>query len=263
MIRIDVLASSSKGNATLIRTEKCRILVDAGISCKRIVDALKRHQITPRELDAVFITHEHKDHCCGLGQLSKKFDLNIYCTTHCSPDLRAMAPQARFHNLQYEQSCELDDCRITPVETNHDSVAPAGFIFESRGVRLGYLTDTGHISKKIIPHFYDLDGLFLESNYDPQMLQQSNRPYSLVQRIAGAWGHLSNEQAGDFVHEIASPRLQHIILAHLSAECNTPELAVSHMQARLTEKHLSTEVRCAHPVHGLESIVVEERFQLV
>ncbi len=263
MIRIDVLASSSKGNATLIRTNSAHILVDAGISCKRIVDALKRHQISPRELDAVFITHEHKDHCCGLGQLSKKYDLNIYCTTHTSPDLRATAPRAHFNNLQYEQVCEIGDCRVTAVETHHDCVAPAGFIFESNGLRLGYLTDTGHISKKIITHFCDLDGLFLESNYDPQMLQQSKRPYSLIQRIAGAWGHLSNEQAGDFVDEIASPRLQHIILAHLSAECNTPELALNLMQARLAKKQLSTEVRCAHPVHGLESIVVEERFQLI
>ncbi len=262
MIYIQVLASSSKGNATLISTDNTRLLIDAGISARRISTELAKCQLSPADLHAIFITHEHKDHCCGLGQLSKKFDIPIYCTRHCATQLRPMAPLARFCYLTPHETCELRDLQITPVSTHHDSVDPVGFILECNQIRVGYLTDTGHACRKLVQAYTQLDGLFIESNYDPQLLSQSGRPYSLIQRICNNWGHLSNQQTAELITQTASARLQHIILAHLSQECNTPEHASSCIQHALDELELSTQLHCAHPVHGLPRVSVSAPFTL-
>ncbi len=245
MIQLSTLASSSKGNATVITTAECTILVDAGISARRITLGLAECERHPNQLDGVLFTHEHRDHCVGLGQLSKKNEIMAYCTRHTSHDLRAMAPNAAFTYIEPGQSFQIKDLTITPFSTFHDATDPVAYVFESNGARLGYVTDTGKVTDKMLPYLQNLHGLYLESNFDVGMLQNSGRSHHLIQRIASQWGHLSNQQASDVVEKVATSALQELILGHLSQDCNTPELAFDNMNACLQKMGLQTHLQCA------------------
>lgn len=239
MIRISVLASSSRGNATVISSGDTHVLVDTGISAARIRKGLQECGLAVRDLAGIFYTHDHHDHVCGLGVLAKKDTLTLYCSRYMAPDLRALAPSANFVYLEPGARLQIGDFSVTPFAVNHDALDPMGYLFEHKGVRLGYVTDTGKITRVMPELLAGVQGLYLESNYDPDMLQNSGRPYQLIERICGDWGHLSNEQACDFVRTLAHPGLQHVILAHLSPECNTPQKAVTAMQRTLDELALA------------------------
>jgi phosphoribosyl 1,2-cyclic phosphodiesterase len=135
--------------------------------------------------------------------------------------------------------------KVTPFCLSHDAADPLGYIFECEGSRLGYVTDTGIIMRNMPELLAGVQGLYLESNYDPDMLANSGRPLGLIRRISGRWGHLSNEQACDFVRSIAHKGLQHLVLAHLSQDCNTPQKAFNCMQNTLCELQLPTNLYCA------------------
>ncbi len=260
MLELSVLASSSKGNASVLRSPQCTLLIDAGISARRICKGLEACELHPKNLDGVLFTHEHKDHCLGIGQLSKKHDLQIYCSRHTAADIRPMAPSAAFHYMQPEQSFWIKDICITPFSIQHDASDPLAVLFEhSSGTRFAYVTDTGHVTASMLKHLEGLHGFYLESNYCPQLLEASNRPYSLVSRIASRWGHLSNQQAGELIQSVASPKLQHLILGHLSQDCNTPDVAHAAMQAVLTQMNLKTRLQCAPAAHRLDWVLMEEQ----
>ena len=246
MLRFSVLASSSQGNATVVSTGRVSVLVDAGISCLRLRNALQDCGVPAPQISGVFITHEHTDHICGLGQFCKKYGTRIYCSRYLALDLRAVAPGASFTFLEPGASVELEDLRVTPFSVSHDVADPLGYLFESGGARLGYVTDTGRIMRGMDELLAGLDALYLESNYDEEMLQNSGRPKRLIERITCPSGHLSNVQACEFVRTVGHAGLRHLVLAHLSPECNTPEIARAAMQATLDELGLAaTQLHCA------------------
>lgn len=245
MIRFSTLASSSKGNATVIHGGETVLMVDTGISASRIRKGLSECELTLPQISGILYTHEHTDHLCGLGVLSKRAALPIYCSRYLQDDLRCCAPNARFTFLEPGAPVQIGDFRVTAFCTSHDAIDPLGYLFECGGTRLGYITDTGRILRDMNSLLKDVDGLILESNYDPDMLHNSGRPYALIDRIQGQWGHLSNEQACDFVRSIAHPGLQTLVLVHLSQDCNTPALATRLMQGTLDELGLSTQLHCA------------------
>ncbi len=251
MIRLSVLASSSRGNATVISSGSTHILVDAGISATRIRQGLAACGLSVPALSGIFITHEHQDHTSGLGILSKKDELHLYCSRYLAPDLKDMTHRATFTYMEPESAVQVGDITVTSFEVSHDAVDPVGYLFECGGKRLGYVTDTGCIKRGMKERLTGLDALYLESNYDPAMLRNSGRAPQLIERISGAWGHLSNEQAGDFVRAISHPGLQHLVLGHLSPECNTPALATQNMQAVLNELGLPTTLHCARQAERL------------
>lgn len=265
MIKLSVLASSSKGNASLITTDECNILVDAGISATRIIKSLAECEKHPSQLDGVLFTHEHGDHCAGLAQLVKRFELKVYCTRHTATELKRKAPNAVFVNIEPSQSFAIKDLCITPFSTHHDAVDPVAYVFEHAGARLGYVTDTGRVTDKELPLLQNLQGLYLESNFDATMLQNSGRSHHLITRIASHWGHLSNQQASELVEKIATPELQHLILAHLSQDCNTPELAYDNMRRCLDQLQLSPKLQCAAAAYRTPTVSItapEEAFTL-
>ncbi len=251
MIRLSVLASSSRGNAAVISGVGTHILVDAGISATRIRQGLAACGLSVPALAGIFITHEHQDHTCGLGILSKKDELHLYCSRYLAPDLKDMTARAVFTYMEPGAAVRVGDFTITSFCVSHDAIDPVGYLFECGGVKLGYITDTGCIKRGMKELMAGVDALYLESNYDPTMLAHSGRAPQLIDRISGTWGHLSNEQAGDFVRSIAHPGLQHLILGHLSPECNTPAIATRNMQAVLDELQLPTQLHCARQAERL------------
>lgn len=260
MIRLSVLASSSKGNVTVLSGGGSYLMIDAGISALRIRRGLSECGLSVRDVSGIFLTHEHMDHICGLGVLSRKDPLQLYCSRYLSRDLAAAAPRAALHYIEPGSAVQVGPFSITPFSVSHDALDPLGFLVECDGVCLGYITDTGRIPSEALALLRHADALYLESNYDPDMLRNSRRSQSLIDRIAGAWGHLSNQQACDFVREIAHPGLQHIILAHLSQECNTPELASRAMNDVLNEEGLATRLHVALPHRRLPWIDIQPPF---
>lgn len=245
MIRFSVLASSSRGNATVISGGGTHVLVDTGISALRLRKGLAECGLSVAALSGIFFTHEHQDHVCGLGVLSKKEQLKLYCSRYLAHDLRGMAPGAVFTYLEPGHAVQVGALSVTPFCVSHDALDPLGYVFECEGARLGYVTDTGIIMKEMPEMLAGVHGLYLESNYDPDMLANSGRPPELINRISGRWGHLSNAQACEFIRTIAHPGLQHLVLAHISPECNTPAKATAAMRATLDDLQLPTCLHCA------------------
>lgn len=250
-MRFSVLASSSKGNATVICGGNTRLLVDTGISALRIRKGLQECELNIKQINAVLFTHEHTDHVCGLGQLDKKEQLNIYCTRYMGQELRLIAENAVYTYIEPGSPVQIGDIRVTPFTVNHDATDPVGYLFECNGKKLGYVTDTGKVTRGMTEMLQGVDALYLESNYDPDMLRNSGRPFYLIERIASNFGHLSNAQACDFVRSIAHEGLQHLVLAHLSQDCNTPETAFNCMQQTLRELQLPTNLYCAPAAYRL------------
>lgn len=242
-MRISVLASSSRGNASVISAGDTTIMVDAGISAARICSGLIDCGLHLNSVQGIFITHEHVDHVRGLGVLAKKrAGLPLLGSRYLRQDICAQAPDAAVTYVEPGCSIRIGDITVTPFSVNHDAVDPLGYVFEHAGTRLAYVTDTGHVSKSMESILQGVDALYVESNYDEEMLYASGRPRDLIRRIEGRWGHLSNTQACDLVRLLAHPGLKHIILAHISPECNTPALATSAMQKTLTELQLPSAV---------------------
>ncbi len=218
------LGSGSKGNGTLIRHDDCLLLIDCGFTLKETVRRLARLDVSPDQIDAVIVTHEHSDHIGGVGPLARKYKVPVYMTpgTQRGRDI-GMLPEVAL--IKSYQPFSVKSIQITPVAVPHDSVEPAQYIFEANDTRLGILTDLGSITPHVEMHYQACDGLILEANHDPLMLASGQYPQTLKQRVGGAWGHLSNRQAADFLTRVNRSRLQHLVVAHISQQNNTVALA--------------------------------------
>ena len=231
-MRLSVLASSSSGNASVVSSGDTHVLVDAGISTRRICSCLEQCGLSLNDISGVLITREHVDHVCGLGTMAKKLGgkLRLYCSRYLREDLCARAPTASLSYIEPGSTFSIGELNITPFSINHDACDPMGFVIEGGNVRLGYVTDTGSTTDKMLFALSGLHALLVESNYDETMLEESGRPPHLIERISGSFGHLSNVQAGELVQAVAQENLRHIFLAHMSSECNTPDKAAASMQ---------------------------------
>lgn len=226
-MRIASLGSGSKGNATLIQQGDTTLLIDCGFSLRQFTQRLQRLQMTPQDIDAVLLTHEHGDHSGGVARL---------CQTHAIPlwtavgTARAVLDSAvPFEVLMAGQAVVIGGIEVLPVTVPHDASEPLQFIFRQPGggKQFGILTDTGHITSHIVEAFSRLDGLLLEFNYDPQMLETGPYPPSLKQRVGGNHGHLSNQQSLDLLRRIDTSNLGCLIAAHISEKNNSPAIVAS------------------------------------
>lgn len=223
-LRFASLGSGSRGNSTLVEWDSGMLLIDCGFSVRETNQRLERLGKRAEDLTAILVTHEHADHIKGVAPLARRYDLPVYMTpgTYQSrnlgelPDLRLIEGYASF---------ELDQLKIIPVAVPHDAREPAQFILERAGVRLGILTDLGSITAHVEEHYQNLDAMVLEANHDPFMLASGSYPPSLKQRVGGLWGHLSNQQAAGFLQRLNCARLQHLVVAHISQQNNSLELA--------------------------------------
>ncbi len=228
LMKISVLASGSKGNCTLVSSGKSNILVDVGISTQRICKSLSKIGIRPESLSAVLVTHAHSDHFQFLNTFLKRYPVPVYASeeTASSIDLffrdyfnkYAFSIDWTFFNPG--SSFALDDLLITPFEVPHDANGAVAFTIESENQKIGIATDLGCTTNSILYHLSGCDAMVLEMNHDRRMLMDSDRPPMLKSRIAGKLGHLSNDQAIEFLESLDTSRLKYLFPAHLSDECN-------------------------------------------
>ena len=235
------LASGSSGNASLLRTEGCCILIDAGISCRRICKALQTLSLTVADVDAILLTHSHRDHIAGLPVLCKRCHAPIYATAETFSLLQLPA----LHPITAQQSFTVGDVEILPLATAHDVAGSVGFRFDSPDGSMGYLTDTGHVPAEALRSLLGVELAVLEANHDVNVLLCGAYPYSLKRRILSDHGHLSNESAGHCAVTLAKHGTGQIVLAHLSRENNTPELAWQTVQSVLQEANCSVQLSVA------------------
>ena len=221
-MRIASLGSGSRGNATLVQHRDTTLLVDNGFSLKQFSRRLLRLELEPHSIDAVLLTHEHGDHSGGVQRLCASHGIPLW--TAVGTARAALPPDFEYHRLVAGQCITIGEIEVLPVTVPHDASEPLQFIFHQldNGRRLGLLTDTGHITSHIVEAFSRLDGLLLEFNYDPEMLENGPYPDMLKQRVGGNHGHLSNQQSLDLLRQIDTEKLVCLIAAHISEKNNAP-----------------------------------------
>ena len=262
MLEFFVLGSSSQGNSILVRSPSTALLVDAGLSARELMRRLEGTGTRPEELRAICVSHEHSDHINGLDRMQRLYHIPIYANRGTADAARRRLavdarkkgtafganetpePHGHWKIFSTGATFEVGDIQIHPFSVPHDASEPVGFTLEHDGARLGIATDLGMATQLIRERLRTCHGLILEANHDTEMLKTSPRSWALKQRILGRLGHLSNEAAACLLSEIAGPHLQVVFLAHLSSECNDPEIARKDVDEQL--------VKCGHHSIRLE-----------
>lgn len=248
-----VLGSGSNGNTAVVRGGGTAILLDAGLSARKTLTRLAESSIEPGEIDAVLLTHEHGDHTSGLPVLMRSLRCPVYATRLTADHLREQGARnvdASWKIFSTGSSFALGSIEVTAFSVPHDAADPVGFTLRCAGVALGVLTDLGHVNHSVVHHVSGVDCLFVEANHDEQMLHaDTKRPFSVKQRILSPHGHLSNKAAADLATRICSPSLQHVVLGHLSRDCNAPELAIAAVSAALNGAEIPMSCAGQDSVH--------------
>lgn len=225
MIELCAIASGSNGNCYYIGTENEAILVDVGVSRKQVLLRMEERGLDPAKVKGIFISHEHADHTRGVRVLSKVLKVPAYMTKGTFESMWNPNRPGLYGIFEPGVPLEFGDFIIHPFLKKHDAANPCSFTVEVKGKHIGVLTDLGEPCDNVRDHFGKYDAVFLESNYDEDMLQNGTYPYPLKQRVLSDVGHLSNVQAYELAKNYAGKDLQHLLLSHLSGENNTPELA--------------------------------------
>lgn len=230
-MRLCSIASGSSGNCIYVGSDKTHVLVDAGISCKRIEEGLRKATLTGRDLSAIFITHEHSDHIQGIGVLARKYGIPMYATKGTIDGIVNGAKnlgeydKELFHAIHVDEDVQVGDLTVHPFRISHDAKEPCAYRFEHEGSKAAVATDMGTFTPYIVENLQGLHAVLLEANHDIRMLQAGPYTYALKQRILSDRGHLSNDNSGLLLNKILHDDLKYILLGHLSKENNMPELA--------------------------------------
>lgn len=234
-MKLHVLASGSTGNATCIQFGGTSILVDAGISAKRVKAGLDAIGVAVEDVSAVFVTHEHTDHISGLATLIKKYQLPVYArrATLNAMACRTTLPSACCHELP--ESLDVGKMRIEPFSISHDAADPVGFNIFAGKTKCSYATDIGYVSDSVKKRLANSDVMVFESNHDVDMLQTGAYPWYLKKRILGERGHLSNDDCGKILAKLAKQNHTDVFLAHMSKENNRPSVAEATVSSILQE----------------------------
>ncbi|MBJ6361654.1 MBL fold metallo-hydrolase [Paenibacillus sp. GCM10012307] len=231
-LRFTVLASGSTGNATIVQSEDAMILIDAGLSARKLEQLMKEREVEASRLDAILVTHEHSDHIKGLGAIARKYDLPVYANEATweemhkhvgaiGEDKRKVLPTGS----SVEFGGVLGKLRAESYAISHDAAEPVGYCIYNGNTKLSLVTDLGYMSEKVKQQVIESDVLVLESNHDVDMLRVGRYPWNIKRRILGDMGHLSNDAAGEALCELMTDRTQRVYLAHLSLDHNQMDLA--------------------------------------
>ncbi len=232
-MKVCVLSSGSKGNTTYIETNQAKILIDAGNSSKYILEKLTSLNVNPSDLDAILITHIHVDHVKGLPVLLKRINPCVYMTEKMYSYLDYIE---NYHLIDTE-TFDIKDIHVEVIHTSHDTEDSLGYIINNEDKSLVYITDTGYINRKYFDLLSNRNLYIMESNHDVEMLNNGKYPFELRQRILSDKGHLSNYDSAKYLAKFIGDKTKYILLAHLSEENNTEELAYKTLTDRLNKEN--------------------------
>ena len=238
-MRLCSIASGSSGNCIYVGNDDTHLLVDTGISKKRIDEGLAEIGIKGEELDGILITHEHSDHIQGLGVFSRKYQVPIYATRGTLEGIRSYKslgslPDGLLHEVETDTDFMLGDIEVHPFRISHDAKEPCGYRMNHGGKSVAVATDLGIYDEYTVENLKNLNAVLLEANHDIHMLEVGPYPYPLKRRVMGEKGHLSNELSGRLLCDILHDNLQYVILGHLSKENNYAELAYETVKLEVT-----------------------------
>lgn len=249
------LASGSKGNCIYLGTKQTKVLIDAGISGKSIQAKLEEINVDLADIDAILITHEHTDHIQGLRTLAFKYGIPVFANTETAKGIVSFFRDCpTFKIFSTGETFSFRDIEVHPFSVQHDTMDPVAFTIRIDQLKLGFCTDLGFVTTLVQNQLQDCDYLYLEANHQPSMVHASSRPMIYKQRVLSRNGHLSNESCGNLLQQIASPKLKHVHLAHLSSECNTPETALSVVQGILQERGIRVNM-CTSPQEQISKAI--------
>ncbi len=236
-MKICVLASGSKGNCIYVESEGTSLLIDAGLSARDTFRRMESLGLSPRALSAICVTHEHTDHVGGIARLKKLLGIPLYGRSACARMVKGTKPED-WMCLVDHSPFSIGGIEVRTFSLPHDAYDPVGYILECGGIRTGIATDLGMVTHLVRENLRRCHVLVLEANHDEQLLKSSARPWNLKQRILGTQGHLSNHTAAELLVEVAGDTLQCVFLAHLSSECNRPDLALHTIKTHLAANGL-------------------------
>ncbi|MDQ3047431.1 MAG: MBL fold metallo-hydrolase [Bacteroidota bacterium] len=216
--------SGSNGNCYYVGNGEEAVLIDVGISCREIEKRMLRAGLSMQSLKAIFISHEHSDHIRGVVVLARKYKLPVYITAATLKNSPISLEPELVRSFISNEPVSIGALSITPFLKYHDAIDPYSFVVSGNGIHIGVFTDLGIVCDQLIHHFKQCDAVFLEANYDEEMLENGRYPFYLKKRIRGGKGHLSNRQALELVLKYRTGKLKHLLLSHLSKENNSPEL---------------------------------------
>jgi phosphoribosyl 1,2-cyclic phosphodiesterase len=255
-LKLCVLASGSSGNCTFIGTEKTRILIDAGLSARRTAERLAEIGESPEAINAICVSHEHGDHIAGIRVLQKNYGMPVYANAGTFEMIGGYIKGARFTT---GSPFSVGDFSIHPFPIPHDANDPVGFIFSAGSLKVGIATDIGMVTNALRERLRKCHVVVIEANHDETLLHEADRPWSLKQRIRGNQGHLSNRAAAALMAEIAGEGLEHLFLAHLSSDCNSPHHARTTFETVLAEAgHTHVKVRLTGADGVSEQLILED-----
>ncbi len=226
MVKVCSLSSGSKGNTFFIKTGSDVFLIDAGISCKQICLRLEEIGCSYREIKGIFITHEHSDHIRGLSVFLKKHPVQVFISRKTYQNSSSHIPDSCLKFINNNSRIEVNGTTVEILKKSHDAVDPSIFNFIYKDFQTSFITDAGYGCSNVINSIKESDIIFLESNYDEDMLLNGIYPPFLQKRVSGTQGHLSNKMAAELIKKHASPKISHIFLSHISENNNTPALAL-------------------------------------
>lgn len=259
-MRVTVLGSGSRGNAVVVESGGRSLLVDAGFSCRQLEQRMRAQGVRPERLEAVVLTHEHRDHVRGVDVLARRYRLPVFGTEGTVDEIPGLSTQARrlCTTIASGRPAEIAGFLIEPFAIPHDAREPVGLVVESGdGCRLGLAGDLGSRSRLAWGWLVDLDVLILETNHDLEMLRNGPYPWVLKQRVAGRHGHLSNRDAADGLPELLSDRLRWVVLYHLSQTNNEPALAAATIGEMLAREGSGAELALTSQDQPADWIEVE------
>ncbi len=256
------IASSSKGNCTYIASESTKILIDCGITAKKLAETLDGYSIDIKEINAIFITHEHSDHIKGIGVLARKYKIPIFATTktweYIEDNEKLGKYDERLKNFIYkEEFCVVDDIKIMPFAIQHDAVDPVGYNIYIDDKKVSVCTDLGVVTECVVEKISGSNIILIESNHDIRMVETGDYPFLLKKRILGHRGHLSNVSCANLLLEIESDNIEHIFLGHLSGENNKPLLALETVKQILNANNFKENVKIKLAENGALKSLVE------